>query len=266
MQPTYRKIFGDPAKYQRFALTEEECVALRNALPALKGELREFVMEQSSFIDAHGADLPGEEKIAHVLRRIEGEESKLFFDAPDVSAIQHGQKFSGERIGLWSVPRTSGALLSRIVAHVRPKRVIEIGTSAGYSTIWMVEGFRLSGAKGAIDTIDSFFEKVKLAQHNFEEAGVENVTRLHQEDALTYLIAQPDVSADFIFLDADKERYGTYLREIRRILAPGGLVIADNMYDFGHQMADYLEELRRARDFSSLLIERDNGLILSRKN
>lgn len=276
MPNNYRKIFGDPTIYQKFALTENEILKLIDEFSVESAKATEADKKKFdglvSFIDALLSDdilnsraLPRNRKIASILKEIEGLESTVSFSLPSTEGKRYGQKFSGERIGLWSVPRTSGALLDSLVEYLHPKRIIEIGTSAGYSTLWMADGLSRPKNENIIDTIDNFPPKLELARKYFKDAGMDDRIVAHEVDALTYLRLQPTESSELVFLDADKERYADYLVEIERILVNGGVIIADNVYDFGKSMRSFLDALKKSQKFLSHLIEVDNGLLIAQK-
>ena len=109
---------------------------------------------------------------------------------------------------------------------VGAKRVVEIGTSSGYSTIWLAMGARANGGKVFTHEIDP--EKVKIATANFKKAGVNDVITIIEGDAHE-TIKQHKEPIDVLFLDAEKKGYVDYLRQLLPLVRPGGLI-------FGHDM------------------------------
>ncbi len=275
MAKRYRKIFGDSALYRKFALTEDEIAELKSSFAARLAVAdrtdRKAFNELVAFLDVQLAHIGGgrytleNSDFMRALTKIESLGRTLVFEPERAEVAQHGQKFTGERIEAWSVPRSTGMLLNLLVARVAPGRIIEIGTSIGYSTIWMAAALCRTGNAGIIDTIDNLPAKVDVAKSFFHASGLDERIVVHQADALTYLRSQSAGSVDFIFLDADKERYGEYLDEIERILTKNGIMVADNVFDFGKNMVSMLDKLKRSTSFLSHLIELDNGLVISKK-
>jgi caffeoyl-CoA O-methyltransferase len=117
-----------------------------------------------------------------------------------------------------------GRLLAFISKLLMPRRILEIGTYTGYSAICLAEGLQ---AGGVLHTIDRNEEVEEIAIRYFREAGLSDSITRHQGDALR-IIPELDGNFNLIFLDADKENYPQYLPLLKRKLAPGGLLMADN--------------------------------------
>ena len=113
------------------------------------------------------------------------------------------------------------AFMSRIL---RPKRILEVGTYTGYSAICFAEGLKEGGV---IHTIDINDELEEIALRYFKEAGLQDIIKRIQGDALE-IIPTLEGKYDLIFLDADKENYPNYLPMLKKRLAPDGLLMIDN--------------------------------------
>jgi caffeoyl-CoA O-methyltransferase len=112
------------------------------------------------------------------------------------------------------------------------RRAVEIGTLGGYSGVSILRGL---GETGELDTIDSEPRHAEVARESFRRAGFEGRARVHVGPALEVL---PRLVArgpyDLVFIDADKEGYPRYLDWAADNLRPGGLVLLDNAFLFGH--------------------------------
>ncbi len=130
--------------------------------------------------------------------------------------------------GKWHLNITTreGRVLRQLVEAVGAKRVVEIGTSSGYSTIWLALGARASGGKVFTHEINP--DMVKLARENFRKAGVEEVITIIEGDAHK-TVKQHKEPIDVLFLDAEKKGYLDYLNQLLPLVRPGGLI-------FGHDM------------------------------
>lgn len=124
------------------------------------------------------------------------------------------------------VPAITGRTLQVLVRAVAPRKVLEVGTLGGYSAIWMARGMPQGGE---LVTLEKNPDHAELAREFVERAGLADRVEIRVGDARALLPELgPDGSFDMVFLDADKESYPVYLREARRLLRPGGLVLADN--------------------------------------
>jgi predicted O-methyltransferase YrrM len=125
---------------------------------------------------------------------------------------------------LRQIPPETGRFLAILAATTPEGRWIEIGTSAGYSTLWIALACREIGR--TVTTFERLPEKVELARETFAEAGVEDVVELVPQDARERLHSIDHVS--FCFIDAEKELYGALYELVVPRLVPGGLLVADN--------------------------------------
>ena len=135
---------------------------------------------------------------------------------------------------LRQIPPETGRFIALMAACSPPGSCLEIGTSAGYSTLWLSLACKATGRH--ITTIEVLEEKAALAKETFRLAGVEDIVDFVNTDAHPYLETCPEIS--FCFLDAEKEEYEGYYDLIVNRLVPGGLLVADNVISH----ADFLRE------------------------
>ncbi|MDA8311770.1 MAG: O-methyltransferase [Actinomycetota bacterium] len=122
-----------------------------------------------------------------------------------------------------------GMLLHVLVRAIGARRVLEIGTLAGYSTIWMA---RAVPAGGSVVTLELDSHHAEVARRNFSRAGVDGVVELRLGPALESLARIEEEGRgpfDLVFVDADKRTYPEYLRWALRLARPGTLVVVDNV-------------------------------------
>ena len=154
--------------------------------------------------------------------------------------------------GTWylNVTTREGRVLRQLTEAMGAKRVVEIGTSSGYSTIWLALGARASGGKVFTHEIDP--EKVKLAGENFRKAGVDQVITIIEGDAHE-TIKQHQEPIDVLFFDAEKKGYLDYLEKLLPLVRPGGLILGHDMH---RPMPDprYLEAITTNPDLDTSFI------------
>jgi len=132
-----------------------------------------------------------------------------------------------------------GEFLMTLALAVGARDIVEIGTSGGYSTLWLASAARRN--QGRVTTFEVDPAKVAIAQSNIEAARVSDIVFLRAEDAHDGLGSLQD-DADLAFLDAEKEDYLTFLPEVVEALRPGGVFVADNLISH----ADALDGFRTA--------------------
>lgn len=155
-----------------------------------------------------------------------------------------------QRRGSMSVPEQDGRILRLLAESLGATRVVEIGTSIGYSGIWFCLGMRKTG--GRLETFDLDAERAAKARENFKRAGVSDRVTLTEGDAHQE-VAKVAEGFDILFLDADKEGYIDYLDKLLPKLRPGGLVIAHNMNE---RMADprYVQAITSNPDLETVFL------------
>jgi caffeoyl-CoA O-methyltransferase len=132
------------------------------------------------------------------------------------------------RRGPWmaNVATLHGRLLRILTEAVNAKNVVEIGTSNGYSGLWICLGLQSTGGKLITHEIDP--QTAALARANFQRAGVENMVTIVVGDAHE-TVTRLKAPIDILFIDADKPGYPDYLNKLLPLVRPGGLILADNM-------------------------------------
>lgn len=131
-----------------------------------------------------------------------------------------------EELGCVAVLPGAGAALQVLAAALPARAVVEIGTGAGVSGVYLLRGMP---ADGVLTTIDVEAENQRAAREAFTEAGVRpNRTRVITGRALDVLPRLTDAAYDLVLLDAEKTEYEAYLEQALRLLRPGGLLAVDN--------------------------------------
>lgn len=125
-----------------------------------------------------------------------------------------------------SVSQNDGRLMRQLTEAAGAKRVVEIGTSTGYSGLWFALALRATGGKLTTYEIDP--ERAKTARANFKKAGVDELITVVVGDAHEEVKKYTE-QIDVLFLDADKEGYIDYLNKLLPLIRPGGLIFAHNM-------------------------------------
>ncbi|MDH5670911.1 MAG: O-methyltransferase [Myxococcales bacterium] len=168
------------------------------------------------------------------------------------------------------VAPSEGKLLGFLLGLIGARRVVEIGTLAGYSAIRMA---RALPPDGHLISLEVDPKHASVARQNIERAGLGERVEVRVGQALSLLgELAGEGPFDAVFVDADKEGYCDYGRWARDNLRPGGLLLADNVYLFGNLLADTptAEAMRRfheesAAAFESVCVPTPDGLLLARQ-
>jgi predicted O-methyltransferase YrrM len=162
-----------------------------------------------------------------------------------------------------NITRDTGEFLVVLVKAMRAKRVLEIGTSNGYSTLWLANAARSIG--GMVTTVELAELKVGMAHANFARSGLAPfITQVH-DDAGAVLKKAADASFDLVFLDSERPEYPDWWPDLERVLRPGGLLVVDNATSHAEQMAPFVAIVTADAAFTTSLVPVGNGEFLAVK-
>jgi caffeoyl-CoA O-methyltransferase len=189
-----------------------------------------------------------------------------------------------ERLGEVVVPRSemmlaitldTGTFFNITLKAMRAKRILEIGTSYGYSTLWFAEALmqisEVSNTRPekSIITIEMDHSKVERANKNFDEAGIKNIIDLKEGQAGDVLseisknyLKEGDRLFDFVFFDADKENLRHYFDIVLPMVRVGGIIATDNMLypeEYRSMMTNYTNYIKNKPNIQSMMIPIGNG-------
>jgi caffeoyl-CoA O-methyltransferase len=155
-----------------------------------------------------------------------------------------------------------GRLLRILVEAVDAKNVVEIGTSNGYSALWICLGLQATGGKLITHEINP--ESASLARANFQRAGVENIVTVIVGDAHE-TVTNLKEPIDILFLDAEKSGFLDYLNKLLPLVRPGGLILADNASQ-PYRFPDFIKEISTNQNLETIGLDmRSIGICLSLK-
>jgi len=163
---------------------------------------------------------------------------------------------------LRQIPPETGKFLSILAAGAPNGEFLEIGTSGGYSTMWIALACIERGIK--IRTFEILDEKIKLAKQTFLESKMANYVELVEGDARDFLKEERDIS--FCFLDAEKEVYGECYDLIIPNMVKGGLLVADNAINQYDVLKPMIDKALSDKRVDALIIPIGKGELLCRKN
>jgi predicted O-methyltransferase YrrM len=135
----------------------------------------------------------------------------------------------------------TGRFLYQLVRATGSRRIVEIGTACGFSTVWLALAARAN--QGRVTSIDFSTDKQAQAIEHLQAFGVEPQVTLECFDAEQWLTALEASPVDFLFLDADRARYRDLWQQICRVLRPGGLVVMDNAGSHAVECAPFIEQV-----------------------
>jgi predicted O-methyltransferase YrrM len=180
---------------------------------------------------------------------------------PNIQKLLNELENFGKTNYTFNIPASTGKFFYNLVLISKAKNILEIGTSNGYSTIWLAEAAKKN--KGKVTTIEISEKKVKMAKENFKRAKLSNIKIIHG-DALKE-IPKLKEKYDLMFIDAIKRDYVKYLQLNEQNLKKGAIIVADNAIIFKEKMKHYLNYLQNNKNYSSVLVPIGTGVEFSIK-
>jgi predicted O-methyltransferase YrrM len=162
---------------------------------------------------------------------------------------------------LRQIPREVGKFIALLAASAPDGPCLEIGTSAGYSTLWLALAARATNRRVTTFEIDP--AKVELARLTFAAAGVADLIDLVHGDALAHLVEYSDIG--FCFLDAEKDIYDPCFDLIVPRMATGAILVADNAISHEAALRPMLDRALRDPRLDSVLVPIGTGDLICRK-
>lgn len=157
----------------------------------------------------------------------------------------------------------NGQFLSILIQSIQAQKVLEVGTSNGYSTLWLAAALKKTG--GTLVTLEFDETRAELARTHLREAALDSIAEVHVGNALAE-IPKFGGPFDLVFLDAEKSEYQRYLELALPSIRPGGLIVADDTVTMRDEMPDYVEFVFNTPLLHSVDIPLDDGIILSYKH
>ena len=155
-----------------------------------------------------------------------------------------------------NITRDTGRLLWLLVCATGATRILEVGTSNAFSTIWLADAARATG--GRITTLEINPDKVALARANLASAGLDGLVEIITGPAADTLARLPG-PFDIVFLDADRPSYLSYLELAVPRLRTGGMLIADNVISHTHELQEFLLRVKSHPQLFAVTVPIGNG-------
>ena len=164
----------------------------------------------------------------------------------------------------WNIARSTGNFLNMLIKMVNAKNVVEVGTSNGYSGIWLAKALKETG--GHLTTIEFYEKRIILAQENFKTCGVADVIDVKQGAAIEILEQIPqDEVIDFAFIDANKAQYVDYYHIIDKHMKSGAIIAADNITSHEEKVKPFVDAIKANPNYQVEILDLPAGLLLARK-
>lgn len=159
-----------------------------------------------------------------------------------------------------NIDRDTGRWLSMLLRATGARAILEIGSSNAVSTIWLASAARANG--GTVTGTEIIPERAAAANRNLADAGYADIARIIPGDALQS-VAALEGPFDALFIDAEKDDYVAHLQTVIDRIAPGGVILADNVVS--HDISVYQAMMRAREDVETVTVPIGRGIEFSLK-
>lgn len=189
--------------------------------------------------------------------------TKMGFSAQQQALIE---ELESTQKDFWNLSRESANFLNMLIKISGAKNAVEVGTSNGYSGIWLAKALKEKG--GHLTTIEYYEKRIVLAQEHFKICQVNDVITVKQGSAceiLEEICADKNFVIDFAFIDANKREYIKYFEKIDKNLKRGGIIAADNITSHPEKVADFVEKIKSDSNYQVEILDLPAGMLLAYK-
>lgn len=164
----------------------------------------------------------------------------------------------------WNISRVTAEFLYSLIRVQNAKNVLEIGTSNGYSGIWLAKAVKENG--GHLTTIEFYEKRLSIAKENFKICNVNDVITTLQGSACMHLEYLPDdFKIDFAFVDANKAEYVKYFKFIDKHMQKGGIIACDNVLSHEEKCKPFIDDINSNFNYENVVLPLPAGLSLAKK-
>lgn len=164
----------------------------------------------------------------------------------------------------WNISRQSGNFINMLIKLMNAKNVLELGTSNGYSGIWMADALKETG--GHLTTIEFWEKRQCLAREYFEKCSLSDIITCKIGSAYDVIKNEITGEFDLVFIDANKQEYIKYFEVVHPLVKKGGVILADNITSHAAKVQPFVDEISNHKDYQVQILDLPDGLLMAYKN
>ena len=181
----------------------------------------------------------------------------------DTETLDLLRRLEASQKQFWNVCRLSANFMNMLIKVKKAKSVLELGTSNGYSAIWIAKALQETGGK--LTTIEFYRKRIDLAVENFRIAKVDDIITV-LEGSILKILPTLEFDFDFVFIDASKPEYLEYFEYLRDRLPYGAILLADNVTSHKEKVSNFLDAIEKDERFQTQLLNFEGWLLFALKH
>ena len=182
----------------------------------------------------------------------------------NTTALKISSELEQTQHEFWNISHQTAEFISMLIKISEVRNVLEIGTSNGYSTLWIADALKDAGRNGHLTTIEFYEKRQCIAKENIAKCGLSDYVTFRQGRDLETL-ANLDFIPDMVFIDANKSEYIQYFDLLKDKLSKGSIILADNVISHAAKVADFLNEIKNDVRYQSQILDLPAGLLMALK-
>ena len=163
----------------------------------------------------------------------------------------------------WNISHQTGNFISMLIKAMNAKNVLELGTSNGYSGLWIADALKYT--KGHLTTIEFWEKRQCLARKYISECGLSEHVTFKIGQAYDVIKDELNEQFDLVFIDANKQEYIKFFEVIHPLLKKGGIILADNVLSHAKKVEPFVEAISNHEEYQVQILDLPDGLLMAYK-
>lgn len=163
----------------------------------------------------------------------------------------------------WNVSRQTGNFINMLIKVMGAKKVLELGTSNGYSGLWIAEALKQTG--GHLTTVEFWEKRQCLAREYFEKCSFSDIATFKIGSAYDVVKNEINDEFDLVFIDANKQEYIRFFEAVHPLLKKGGIILADNITSHAEKVKPFVEAISNHPEYQVQILDLPDGLLMAYK-
>jgi predicted O-methyltransferase YrrM len=164
----------------------------------------------------------------------------------------------------WNISRQTGNFISMLIKASSSKNILELGTSNGYSTLWIADALKYTD--GHLTTIEFWEKRQCLAREYIANCGLSDYVTFKIGQAYDIILAElQNEQYDLVFIDANKQEYLRFFEAVHPVLKKGGIILADNVLSHAEKVKPFVDAISSHKEYQSQILDLPDGLLMAYK-
>ncbi len=181
----------------------------------------------------------------------------------DSRTIEILDKLEKTQDEFWNISHQTGNFINMLIKLMKAKNVLELGTSNGYSGLWIADALKTTNGK--LTTIEFWEKRQCLAREYFEYCGFSDIVNFKTGQAYDIIKTEIKEMFDLVFIDANKQEYLSFFEVVHPLLNKGGVILADNIISHAKKVEPFVNAISNHKEYQVQILDLPDGLLMAYK-